>query len=107
MRKLSNQNLYSKARRKAIDLAGLSICLRVRNSNEMLDRNERFLPPDGRSGTGMKITLTEMSIEASSEELKESRTLSDNFTYAMSRFLNRLCVSGDDSEDAEGAEQDG
>lgn len=59
----------------------------------------------------MKIKVTEMSIEASAEELKSSRTLSDNFTYAMSRFLNQLCAPTDDggSDDAsagEGAERE-
>lgn len=53
----------------------------------------------------MKIRIVETEIEADARELRESRTLSDNFTMLLSRcFMPRY--EPDDDED-EGGEDDG
>ena len=53
----------------------------------------------------MKITLIEF--ECNADELKQSRTLSDSMTYALSRLCERIAPVSDETEEDEGAEQDG
>ena len=51
----------------------------------------------------MKITITE--IEATAEELRASRTLSDAISMAFSRIANSICYPKYDTEEEE-AEED-
>ena len=73
-------------------MAGLSICLRVRNSNEMLDRNERFLPQDGRSETGMIYvgTVIAIAILLSATSTYDYHTDLRNIAYQLSRIADAL-----------------
>ena len=52
--------------------------------------------------TGMKIRIVETEIEADAKELRESRTLSDNFTMLLSRCFMPRYEPDDDEEHDEG-----
>lgn len=52
----------------------------------------------------MKITITE--IEATAEDLRASRTLTDAISMAFSRIANSICYPKYDTEEAKEAEED-
>jgi len=52
----------------------------------------------------MKITITE--IEATAEDLRASRTLSDALSMAFSRIAGSICYPKYDTEEDEEAEED-
>ena len=51
----------------------------------------------------MKITITE--IEATAEDLRASRTLSDAITMALSRIANTICYPKYDTDEEDEAEE--
>ena len=52
----------------------------------------------------MKITITE--IEATAEDLRTSRTLSDALSMALSRIANSICYPKYDTEEEDEAEEE-
>ena len=55
----------------------------------------------------MKIRIVETEIEADARELRESRTLADNFTMLLSRcFMPRYEPDDDEGEQDEEGEQE-
>lgn len=54
----------------------------------------------------MKIRIVETEIEADAKELRESRTLADNFTMLLSRCFMQRCSYDDDEEQDEEGEQE-
>ncbi len=54
----------------------------------------------------MKIRVVETEIEADAKELRESRTLADNFTFMLSRcFAPRYSYDDDEEQDEEGEQE--
>lgn len=54
----------------------------------------------------MKIRVVETEIEADARELRESRTLADNFTMLLSRcFMPRYEPDDEEDQDGEGAQE--
>ena len=54
----------------------------------------------------MKIRIVETEIEADARELRESRTLAENFTTLLSRCFMPIYESDDDESDDEEGEQE-
>ncbi len=54
----------------------------------------------------MKIRIVETEIEADARELRESRTLADNFTFMLSRcFAPRYSYDDDEGEQDDGTKE--
>ena len=53
----------------------------------------------------MKIRVIETEIEADARELRESRTLADNFTFMLSRCFAPRYSYDDDEQDEEGEQE--